>query len=42
MFIVGNILKSISNKLAIESPGYRVARKVFELLSYEINDIPVN
>lgn len=42
MFIVGNILKTISNKLAIESPGYRVARKVFELLSYEINDISVN
>ena len=31
-----------SNKLAIESPGYKVTRKVFELLSYEINDIPVN
>ena len=41
MFIIGNILKTISNKLAIESPGYRVAKKVFELLSYEIKDIPV-
>jgi len=42
VFIIGNILKKFSNKLAIESPGYKVARKVFELLSYEINDIPVN
>lgn len=41
MFIIGNILKTISSKLAIESPGYRVAKKVFELLSYEIKDIPV-
>ena len=36
------IFKKISNKVAIESPGYRVARKVFELSSFEINDIPVN
>lgn len=42
MFLLANILKKISNKVAIESPGYRVARKVFELSSFEINDIPVN
>lgn len=42
MFLLANILKRISNKVAIESPGYRVARKVFELSSFEINDIPVN
>lgn len=37
MFLLANILKKISNKVAIESPGYRVARKVFELSSFEIN-----
>lgn len=42
MFVLTNILKKISNKVAIESPGYKVARKVFELSSFEINDIPVN
>ncbi|MGE4461738.1 MAG: PLP-dependent aminotransferase family protein [Arcobacter sp.] len=42
MFVLTNILKKISNKVAIESPGYKVARKIFELSSFEINDIPVN
>ncbi len=42
MFIVGSILKTISNSLAIEYPGYSVARKVFELLDYDIKDISIN
>jgi GntR family transcriptional regulator / MocR family aminotransferase len=42
MFIVGSILKTISNSFAIEYPAYSVARKVLELLSYDIKDISVN
>jgi GntR family transcriptional regulator / MocR family aminotransferase len=42
LFLVSNILKKISNKIAIESPCYIVAKKVFEISSFEIENIPIN
>ena len=42
LFLVSAILKNFSNKIAVESPGYNVAKKVFEISSFEIKDIPIN
>ena len=42
LFLVSTILREISNKIAIESPCYKVAKKVFEIFSFEIKDIPIN
>ena len=42
LFIISSILKKFSNNIAIESPSYNVARKVFEISNFKINDIPIN
>ena len=42
LFLVSSILKKISNKIAIESPCYNVARKVFEISDFKIEDIAIN
>lgn len=42
LFLVSAILKSFSNKIAVESPCYNVAKKIFEISSFEIKDIPIN
>ncbi len=42
LFIISSILKKFSNNIAIESPSYNVARKVFEISDFKINDIPIN
>lgn len=42
LFLVSAILKSFSNKIALESPCYNVAKKIFEISSFEIKDVPIN
>lgn len=42
LFLVSAILKKFSNKIAVESPCYNVAKKIFEISSFEIKDIPIN
>lgn len=42
LFLVSTILKNFSNKIAVESPCYNVAKKIFEISSFEIKDIPIN
>lgn len=42
LFIISSIFKKFSNNIAIESPSYNVARKVFEISNFKINDIPIN
>lgn len=42
LFLVSAILKKFSNKIAVESPCYNVAKKVFEISSLEIENIPIN
>ena len=42
LFLVSAILKNFSNKIAVESPCYNVAKKVLEISSFEIKDIPIN
>ncbi|MDD2895924.1 MAG: PLP-dependent aminotransferase family protein [Aliarcobacter sp.] len=42
LFIVSLILKKFSNNIAIESPCYNVARKVFEISDFKIEDISIN
>lgn len=39
MFIIATLFKDYTNYFAIEYPGYKVAKKVFELMSYNIEDI---
>ncbi|MDD2888869.1 MAG: PLP-dependent aminotransferase family protein [Aliarcobacter sp.] len=42
LFIISSILKKFSNNIAIESPCYNVARKIFEISDFKIEDIPIN
>ena len=42
LFLVSAILKKFSNKIAVESPCYNVAKKVFEISSLKIENIPIN
>ncbi|XPS39161.1 PLP-dependent aminotransferase family protein [Aliarcobacter butzleri] len=42
LFVLSIILKSFTKKVAIESPCYKTARKVFELANFEIEDILIN
>lgn len=42
LFIISSILKKFSNNIAIESPCYNVARKVFEISNFKIEDISIN
>ncbi|MFX4243584.1 PLP-dependent aminotransferase family protein, partial [Aliarcobacter butzleri] len=41
-FVLSIILKSLTKKVAIESPCYKTAREVFELANFEIEDILLN
>ncbi|MFY9075173.1 PLP-dependent aminotransferase family protein [Malaciobacter mytili] len=41
MFIIANLFKEYTNHFAIEYPGYKVAKKVFELMSYNIEEIAI-
>ncbi len=42
LFLISSILKNFSNNIAIESPSYNVARKVFGISDFKIEDIPIN
>ena len=42
LFLISSILKNFSNNIAIESPSYNVARKVFDMFSFKIEDISIN
>jgi GntR family transcriptional regulator / MocR family aminotransferase len=42
LFLISSILKKFSNNIAIESPCYNVARKVFEISNFKIEDISIN
>ena len=42
LFLVSAILKKFSNKITVESPCYNVAKKVFEISSLKIENIPIN
>lgn len=42
LFLVSTILKKFSNKIAVESPCYHVAKKIFEISSFERKDVPIN
>ena len=42
LFVLSIILKCFTKKVAIESPCYKTARKVFELANFEIEDILIN
>ncbi|MCG3700952.1 PLP-dependent aminotransferase family protein [Aliarcobacter butzleri] len=42
LFVLSIILKSFTKKVAIESPCYKTAKKVFELANFEIEDILIN
>ncbi len=41
MFIVATLFKDYTNYFAIEYPGYKVAKKVFELMSYKIEEVAI-
>ncbi|HJE03927.1 HTH-type transcriptional regulatory protein GabR [Aliarcobacter thereius] len=42
LFLLSTILKKFTEKIAIESPSYKTARKVFELANFKIEDILIN
>ncbi|TLS71345.1 PLP-dependent aminotransferase family protein [Aliarcobacter thereius] len=42
LFLLSTILKRFTEKIAIESPSYKTARKVFELANFKIEDILIN
>lgn len=41
MFIVSSLLKNFTSTFSTEALGYRVAKKVFELQNYKIDEIPI-
>ncbi|MBP7770194.1 MAG: PLP-dependent aminotransferase family protein, partial [Aliarcobacter sp.] len=42
LFLISSILKKFTNTIAVESPCYNVARKIFEMFAFKIEDIPIN